>query len=83
MSNLSWPEVYQGAALVTGASSGFGRQFVLQLAQKGMDVILVARRRALLDELAQAVERDHQVRALVVAQDLLEDGADERVAEVR
>ncbi|OYU44607.1 MAG: hypothetical protein CFE44_12050, partial [Burkholderiales bacterium PBB4] len=35
-------------ALVTGASSGIGRQIAVGLAQRGLHVLLVARNRALL-----------------------------------
>ena len=38
-------------ALVTGASSGFGRSFAATLAALGAEVIVAARRRAPLDEL--------------------------------
>jgi uncharacterized protein len=66
---------FGGAALVTGASSGFGEQFALQLAEAGLDVILVARREELLKKLAQRIERSTNVRTLVVCQDLTEDNA--------
>ena len=78
---MGWSEKYGGAALVTGASSGFGRDFALQLAAKGMDVVVVARRKPLLEDLAEEIEADHKVRCLVVEQDLLADGADAAIAE--
>ena len=66
---------FGGAALVTGASSGFGEQFALQLARAGQDVILVARREALLNKLAETIEGTYGVRTLVLCQDLTTDDA--------
>lgn len=76
---MGWSEKYGGAALVTGASSGFGREFALQLARLGMDVVVVARRRPLLEDLAEEIEAAN-ARCLVVEQDLLAPGSDAAVA---
>jgi NADP-dependent 3-hydroxy acid dehydrogenase YdfG len=45
-------------AMVTGASSGIGRDISLTLAQMGAKVALMARRKALLDQLASQIKSD-------------------------
>lgn len=57
-------------ALVTGASSGIGRAFVLALAADGVDVVLVARRRERLEALAGEVESAHGTKAEILVADL-------------
>lgn len=57
-------------AVITGASAGIGRAMAVQLAHDGLNVVLVARRRAVLDEFASELRRAHGVEALVIAADL-------------
>ena len=48
-------------ALVTGASAGIGREIAIGLANRGYDLILVARRTELLNELAQTLPTNAKV----------------------
>jgi NAD(P)-dependent dehydrogenase (short-subunit alcohol dehydrogenase family) len=48
-------------ALVTGASPGIGRAFARQIPASGIDVVLVARREALLAELGRAISQEFGV----------------------
>lgn len=64
-------------ALIGGASDGTGEQFALQLAEAGLNCVLVARRETVLNALARRLESDYQVQTRVIVQDLSEPGAGE------
>ena len=61
-------------ALVTGASSGIGKEFARQIAASGINVVLVARRDALLAELGRAISQEFDVQHRTLAMDLSQEG---------
>jgi hypothetical protein len=72
---------YGNTALITGASSGIGKSYANAMAKEGLNLVLVARRRALLDELAVQLNMDYSISVHVIAQDLSEADAADKVFE--
>lgn len=64
-----------GTALITGASSGIGEIFARQLAAKNINLVLVARSRDKLNELAEELNSKYQVQVDTIVQDLTEVAA--------
>lgn len=56
--------------LVTGASDGIGRDFARELAARGLNLVLVARRKERLESLAAELESTHSIRVICHAIDL-------------
>ena len=57
-------------ALVTGASSGIGRDIAKELAKRGYNLILVSRDNKKLDEVAKEIKNQYEVEAEVIQKDL-------------
>jgi len=56
--------------LVTGASSGFGKAIATKFAAGGWNLILTARRKEKLDELAKALEANYGIKTLCLTFDI-------------
>lgn len=66
-------------ALILGASEGVGAEFAHALAQRGLNVVLLARRQEALDAVAASVRQRTGVEAKTLAVDLSESDAMERI----
>jgi short-subunit dehydrogenase len=68
-------------ALVTGASSGIGREFARQLAANGLDLVLAARRVHVLEEVGQDLTSRYGVQCRCLPVDLAVPGFLDRIVE--
>jgi len=59
-----------GVALITGASSGIGSEFVHQFAKQSFDLILIARRKERLDALKKELQEKFSVTVEILITDL-------------
>ncbi len=66
-------------ALVTGASAGIGTALAEELAGGGTNLVLTARRRERLEELAQKLAAAHKIQTKVFVADLTQEDAPEKI----
>ena len=67
--------------MITGASSGIGREFARQIAAAGINVVLVARRETTLIDVGRSIAKDFQAQYRVIAMDLSQEGFITKLAE--
>ncbi|MEW9855309.1 SDR family NAD(P)-dependent oxidoreductase [Novosphingobium sp. M1R2S20] len=75
MDSAQFASRYGPWALIAGASEGTGASFARQLAGKGLNLILVARREGPLEQLAEELRADHGVECITASIDLAREDA--------
>ena len=70
------------AALITGASYGIGEAFAKALATRQTNLILVARSRERLQQLAEVLESEFAIKVQVIVQDLTQPDAPQAVRQI-
>jgi hypothetical protein len=63
-------EKYGPWAIVTGANTGIGKAIATELAARGLNIVAVARRQALLDKLQHELGRDYGAEVRTISADL-------------
>jgi short-subunit dehydrogenase len=67
-------------ALITGASSGIGYELSKRFAADGYNLVLVARNKQRLDDLAADLEEEHGIETLIMARDLSDPSTPQGIA---
>jgi len=68
---MNFKERYGEYALITGGSSGIGKAIANELAKKGLNIILVARRLEELQQTANEIKKQNNVDVVCLSADLL------------
>lgn len=76
---MSFRTGYGRWAVVAGASEGLGAAYAEELASRGLDLVLVARRSELLESLASSLSTKYAVETKIIVQDLSAPDAAEQI----
>jgi short-subunit dehydrogenase len=77
---MTFATKYGPWALVAGASDGLGAAFAKGLAERGVNVVLLARRQQVLDQVAAEIESGSSAQTRTLAIDLAQPGAATSIA---
>lgn len=72
----------KNVALITGASTGIGKELATIHAEKGGDLIIVARNKEKLEHLKTTLEKKHGISVTVIVKDLVKATAPQEIYEV-
>jgi short-subunit dehydrogenase len=77
----TFKERYGSWGIVAGASEGIGATYAEELAARGLNLILIARRAELLRSLASKISERYKIGTKIIALDLADPNAAEQIAE--
>ena len=78
---MNFADRYGSWAIVAGASEGLGAEYARQLASRGLNLVLIARRRELLQSLATRLTAKYGIRTKLLALDLSAPDAAEQIVQ--
>ncbi len=78
--DVSFADRYRPWALIAGASEGVGQAYAHAMADRGLNVVLLARRQQALDEAAAVIQAKTGVETRAVAIDLSQPDAMTKIA---
>lgn len=81
LDKAAFRDKYGPWAVIAGATEGTGECYARELAEMGINLVLVSRRQGALDLLGEALKAEYGIAYRAVAQDLTEDGAGLRIVE--
>lgn len=81
LDKAAFRDKYGPWAVIAGASEGTGECYARELAEMGINLVVVSRRQGALDLLGEALKAEYGIAYRAVAQDLTEDGAGLRIVE--
>jgi len=81
LDKAAFRERYGPWAVIAGASEGTGECYARELAELGINLVLVSRRPSALEALGEALKSEHGIEYRAVAQDLTAMGAGLRIVE--
>jgi uncharacterized protein len=82
MKNTDFRARYGGWALVAGASEGLGAEYATQLAARGLNLVLIARRKELLEQLGARLTLEYAIEVRALPLDLAREDVGEMLAAV-
>ncbi|HWK07034.1 MAG TPA: SDR family NAD(P)-dependent oxidoreductase [Puia sp.] len=79
MKNIIDKDKFGPWAIITGASSGIGKEFARQLAAGGLNLVLVARRLALLEDVGKHLVKEFGIQYATIEADLAVEASIEKI----
>ena len=76
---MVWFNKIKRTALITGASSGIGKAFAKHFAQERWDIVITARRKALMDTFSNDLNKNYGTEATVIVADLADPESPKKI----